>query len=218
MANSAKKSLVAKVNNRPDQLRQKNNKNRSSNKHKSFFFKLSLVGRVMFIIYAFIAGMLLFSIITALLNHGTPVMGSRQKPLVTIKGDEIRKVNDALKDDIPADSINFDVIAYRGVVTADLKDNVTKAEAKEINQKIYKIVDEILPIDKYFSSKTKLNYDLAIYSSDVIPTDTKTKSQYIMLTYKNSKMAKPKTYNLMSKRDKKSYDEVVESIKKTKSK
>jgi hypothetical protein len=221
MANNAKRTLVDKVNNSPEQLRQRgrSTKHTSNGKktRKSFFFKLSLVGRVMFVIYMLILAMLVFSIATALLNRGTPVMGSRQRTPVEISGGDIRKVNEALQKEIPADSIRFDVTAYRAVVTADLKNDVTKNQAKEINEKIYKIIDGILPISKYFSSKDKLNYDLAIYSSDIIPTDTKTSSQYIMLTYKNSKMAKSQTYNLMSKRDKKSYDEVVESMEKAKS-
>ncbi|MDL2211548.1 hypothetical protein LJB88_01600 [Erysipelotrichaceae bacterium OttesenSCG-928-M19] len=204
-----------------DDKKKKNKKplsNRQSKFRNSFFFKLSKIGRIQLVIYC--VGILIFAILfgRAMMNKGHVVLGSRQEAKVVIKNDEIEKVKTALDAALPsAESVDVQYVAYRLVVVIDMPDSSDAAAGKKANYAAYREINKILPIKTYFSSEDTLNNDLFIYSSDVIPKDYETNSKYIFQTYKNSKMAKPSSYNLLTPRDKKSAQEVLETMDKANS-
>lgn len=188
-----------------------------NDKNKNFFFfKLSKIGQIMLVIY--VVGILVFGffLARAVLNKGNVVLGNRVEPTKVITTDQVDQVKQALEKDIKADSIDVSLNAYRLVVVMDLKNDVKSSKAEDTNDKAYKIVNKILPIDQYFNGSKELNNDLFIYSADVVPKDYNTNSKYIIETYKNSRMSKPSTYNLLKYRDKSSYKEVLKSLEKTK--
>lgn len=244
---AAKKTLVDKVNNNPNESRQslaskvnvsKNNErveevikpsnnddmdnNDNSKKKKSkklkknsdsFFFKLSKIGQVMLVIYLifFIIGVFLLG--RYFLSKGEPIIGSRNEPVRIISNDQVNEVKDKLQSNITADDISVNYTAFRFIVIVDLKDGKTIKDAKKVNQQVLKVVDGIIPIAEYFSSQDKLNNDLFIYSTDVVPTNYDVTSKFILQTHKNSRMAKPKTHDILTARDEKSSQEVIDTMK-----
>ena len=231
---NAKESLINKVNNSENSNKNNNAYPENSSRHADtikmdkyqakgkinkakqggfFFFKLSRIGQIMLCIFlvAFIGFGFLFA--NHLINRGVPTMGERPEVAKVITNEQISEVKSALEEKISSDAINVDYIAYRFVVTMDLKDGTNSKDGRKANVAAYKIINSILPIDEYFSSADKLNNDLYIYSADIIPTNYDQKSKYIYETYKNSKMKSPQSYDLLKARDKKSYNEVIETMK-----
>ena len=190
-------------------------KERTGRFANSFFFKLSVIGRLTLVII--VVGIIFLGVLTAMsvMRKGEPVLGSRAEPVIVISAEDVKKVDEAIRAAVPeAEAITVDYNAYRLVVVADLADSTTAEDGKVINGKIYKTINGILPIDKYFSSKDVLNNDLYIYSTDIVPKDYETNSKYIYQTYKNSRMSKALSYNLLTPRDKKSAQEVLETMEK----
>ncbi|WP_423364586.1 hypothetical protein [Mycoplasma sp. P36-A1] len=188
----------------------------NGNKKDFFFFKLSKIGQIMLVIYA--VGILVFGFLfaRAFMNKGQVILGNREEVTKVISNDQVSKIKEKLTADIPADNISVSLNAYRLVVVLDLKDSTSVKKATAANEKAYKIVDGITPIKDYFSGSKELNNDLFIYAADVVPTDYDSNSKYIIETYKNSRMSKPATYNLLKYRDKDSYKEVLKSLEKAK--
>ncbi|MDF9867314.1 hypothetical protein OKW22_000884 [Bacilli bacterium PM5-3] len=211
--NNASSNVKKKV--ETNKKENKGKKKRQGKFYNSFFFKLSFIGRMMLVIM--IVGVLILSVlgVNALMHKGKVVLGSRQEPVLVISNDDVSKVKSAVESAVSgADKISVDYAAYRLVIVADLNDSSTVNDGKDANKKIYNAVNSVLPISKYFDSKDKLNNDLYIYSSDTVPTNYETNSKYIYQTYKNSKMPKPYSYNLLKPRDKKSAKEVLETMEK----
>ncbi|MDH6602940.1 hypothetical protein OKW23_000060 [Bacilli bacterium PM5-9] len=211
--NNASSNVKKKV--ETNKKENKSKKKRQGKFYNSFFFKLSFIGRMMLVIM--IVGVLILSVlgVNALMHKGKVVLGSRQEPVLVISNDDVSKVKSAVESAVSgADKISVDYAAYRLVIVADLNDSSTVNDGKDANKKIYNAVNSVLPISKYFDSKDKLNNDLYIYSSDTVPTNYETNSKYIYQTYKNSKMPKPYSYNLLKPRDKKSAKEVLETMEK----
>lgn len=181
---------------------------------KNFFMKLSIIGRIALVIYAILIIFFGYLIIDAVSNSGKVIYGSRQEPVKIISDDQVNQVKSALEKDLKAKSIDVSYIAYRFVVVIDLGENAKLATAKKINSEAYKVVNKVLPINEYFNSKDQLNNDIFIYSTNLVPTNYDQKSNFILQTYKNSKMSKPLTYDLMQYRNKNSSKEVIESIQK----
>lgn len=232
----SKNSLIDKVNStaRPEpqklgneskqkQSQKKPTNNKKQNKKpnipksgKSFFFRLSKVGQVMFCIYVVCILVFGFLFARSLIGKGSPQMGSRNEPIKMITKDDVNKVKAAVEKGTNAEKVDVNLSGYRLVVVMDLPDSSTAKQGKAENYKAYRLVNNVLPINEYFSSNTELNNDLFIYSSDVVPSDFDTNSKYIYQTYKNSKMKSPKSYDLLKARDEKSKKEVLETIKKSK--
>lgn len=198
------------------------NKNTSNKKKKpdkgkgfrNFFSRLSIIGRIALVIYAILIVFFGYLIIEAIANNGKVIYGERQEPVKVISDKQVNEVKSALEKDIKAKDISVSYIGYRFVVVIDLGEKAKLASAEKINTQAWKIVNGVLPINEYFNSKDQLNNDLFVYSTNLVPDNYDQKSNFILQTYKNSKMAKPVTYDLMQYRDKNSSKEVIESIKK----
>lgn len=188
-------------------------KEKKERKHFKFFYKLSLIGKVMFTIYVVGIAFFAFIVLNYAMHKGKPILGERQQPVTIISDDSVKQIEDKIKEDVKLDSLSVELKAYRLVVVMDLPNETTAKQAKEINGKVLTIVDGILPVKEYFSSDDKLNNDLAIYSADKISSDNEEKASYIYLTYKNSKMRKALSYDLTQPRDKESFEKVEELIK-----
>ncbi|MDR1781785.1 MAG: hypothetical protein LBR40_02175 [Bacilli bacterium] len=189
--------------------------NTNSKFRKSFFFKLSKVGRVMLVIYLIGVLFLGFQLIKAAMNKGKIIYGSRPVPTYVVSAEQVSQVKDSLTKNITGvDNIMVDYRAYRFVVVVDMKDSATVDQAKKINSKAYELINKIIPIKEYFTnSKDGLTNDLYIYSTDKVPTDYKTTSKFIYETYKNSAMSKSASYNLTTPRDADSAKEVIKTLK-----
>ena len=178
-----------------------------------FFFKLSKVGRIMFVIYVVVIIVFGGLFINALTHKGQVVYGSRQLPTATINDDQVNEVQAALKKALPnTDAIDVSYTGFRFVVVIDMPDSSNVSAGRTANYTAYSTINKILPIKEYFSSNNELNNDLFIYSSDVVPKNYDTNSKYIYQTYKNSKMSKSLSYNLLTPRDKKSAQEVLKTM------
>ena len=160
---------------------------------------------IFFVIGAFLLG-------RYFLTKGEPIIGSRNEPVRVISNNQVKEVQSALESKVSADSISVNYVAFRFIVIVDLKDGKTVKDAAKVNENVLNIVDGIIPIDQYFSSNDKLNNDLFIYSTDVVPTNYDISSTFILQTHKNSRMAKPKTHDLLTARDKKSSKEVLDTL------
>lgn len=195
-------------------------KKKPSKKRKTgklnFFSKLSIIGKIMFTIFIVLIVCFIILFANAFLKKGHVVYGSREEPVKMISTEQVNQVKKTVSEKVKADSISVTYDAYRLVVIMDLADSTTETDGYKANVQAYRAVNTVLPIKDYFSSTDKLNNDLFIYSTDVVPSNLDTNSKYIYETYKNSKMPKAASYNLLKYRDKRSYDEVVDSMKKAK--
>lgn len=189
-----------------------NSKYQPKTKVGSFFFQLSLLGRISLVVWMVLIVSFVILLVPAIAGKGEINYGSRQEPVKVIANEQVNEVKTALEKDIKGD-INVDYAGYRFVVVIDLGKGSNLNQAKKINSQAYGIINKILPIKDYFSSTSELNNDLFIYSTDLVPKDYNQESTFIYETYKNSKMAKPQSYDLMSARDKKSYNEVKKTMK-----
>ena len=195
----------------------KNRKPKSNSKFaNSFFFKLSKVGRVMLVVYAVVALFIGYLGITHIMNRGEVIIGSRELPIRVISDEQVNRVQNALNELVPeAQSISVDYIAFRLIIIAELADDATVEQARNINTRIYEKIDELLPIAEYFhaTEETTLNNDLFIYSTDNVPTNFETTSRFIIQTYRNSRMSAANTHDLLTPRDRQSADEVLETMR-----
>jgi hypothetical protein len=210
----AKKKASKNTNNTTKKDKQPKKKGKFRN---SFFFRLSIIGRVMFVIYAIFFVILAGLLIQTFSQKGKPIIAERQQPVKVVSNEQVNKVKEALQKDLGAvDSIDVNYTAFRFVVVVDMKNDATLDQAKTLNDKALKIINGIIPTNEYFYSKDKLNNDLYIYSSDVVPSNYETNSKFIYQTFQNSKMSKPTSYNLLEPRDVKSAQEVIDTMEKAK--
>lgn len=184
-----------------------------------FFFKLSIIGRFMLIMYLLGAVLLGALVIQAYSLRGEPILENRQEPENLITDEQLQTLNNRLEEDLKdkVESINAELKAFRLIVIADLKDDLKVADAKAINKEISKLIDEIMPFADHFTTDSDdqpLNYDFVIYTTDVIPKDSETASTYIYTTYKNSRMTKTKSYDYMKARDEDSYKQAMDLLDK----
>ena len=203
-----KKDTIAKK----DNNKEKDKKSKPTKKVTSFFQNLSLLGKISLVVWMVIVIGFVVLIIPTITGKGQIDYGSRQQPVKVIEEEQVESVKTALDKDIKG-NISVNYAGYRFVVVIDLGKDAKIAQAEKANEKAYKIIDGILPIKDYFSSTDQLNNDLFIYSTDVVPNDYNQKSSFIYETYKNSKMSKPESHDLMTYRDKDSRNEVKETMK-----
>lgn len=224
-SNAGKSNLQAKVNDKSNEKPvvkkttssndSKPNKKKEKKEHKyfKFFYKLSIIGRIMLVIYAIILVVFIFLVGNYALKKGSPIMGERQAPTAIISSDTTNKIKDRITKEIAPESVSVELRAYRLVIVMDLADDANIKAAKKANEQAMNILNDIVPIDQFFSSEDKLNNDFAIYSADKVSTDDDKVAKYIYLTYKNSKMAKAESYDLTQPRDEESFKQVEALIK-----
>ncbi|MEG0685782.1 MAG: hypothetical protein RR425_00710 [Erysipelotrichales bacterium] len=212
---SSNESTIDNKNKENKQIKKAKDKMDKSKKSGFFFWKLSKVGQFTLIVLIIVILVFGGMFINSLIKKGEPQMGSRQLPAKEISTEQVDKIKSSIESEVKGlDSLDVRYNAFRLVIIMDLKDSASKSEAKDANKEAYKIVNKVTPINTYFYNKDKLNNDLYIYSTDVVPTNYDTDSKYIYETYRNSNMTSAETHNLLTERDAKSKKQVEETMKK----
>ncbi|MGL4383538.1 MAG: hypothetical protein ACRCTA_07460 [Bacilli bacterium] len=194
-----------------------NNKgnNHRKPKKKFFFFRLSILARVMFVIYIIGFGIVGYLLVDFLGNKGTPILEGRTPPIKVLTNKQVKDIEDQINGIITNDSLSVEYIAYRLVIVIDLADDISESDAMFLNGEIYKVVNNVAPIGEYFSGNDQnLGNDVIIYSTDLVPKNADQNSRFVLETYKNSQMGEPQSYNLLTMRDEASYNKVMETYQK----
>lgn len=145
------------------------------------------------------------------LQTGTPIVGSRNNNQLEFKitEDQIKEVNDILEQDIIINhKVNLKASTLR--IYAEVSEVVSWEEIEKLGTEIYDAVNEILPIETYFTnSETNKQYDLEIHVYNDVE-DTDSESFYYYEIIKNGSMSEPSYEFVTDARDPEFKKEVLE--------
>lgn len=159
---------------------------------------------------------LAWALISSMGSGDGPVTGDRFKNQLNpeITSAQIESVQKSLAID-NVDSIEVNLKSATLRITLDAKDTLTNKQAKAILNKAYANVDEILPIDKYFTNTEDTRmYDLEIHVFNFVPEDDEY-DDFVYHIYTKNAASEKKDYTIPSKaRDKDTKDKVLSLPKK----
>lgn len=154
--------------------------------------------------------MLGYIYITTTESKGTPTVGSRFDDELTTKisDEDVQNVKDALVFD-NAESVEVNLTSATLRITVNLNDDCTSSDVDSVLKSIYEKVDELLPIETYFTNQddTKM-YDLDIHVYNFIPQDDDTDGWVYKEMVKNAASEEAVTETLSSAKD----EDTVEDI------
>jgi len=154
-----------------------------------------IVGLIIIAVPCLVFGYILIS---SALQTSKPVIGSRfdndLEPSITKS--QISEVETQIKALSNVDDCEVVLTTAQFRVNVDASDAITTEEAAALSEKVYQIIDGILPIDTYFTlTDQKKMYDLAINVYNYINKDDDLMIYYLVT--KNSNMEE-KTIQLVS--------------------
>jgi len=149
-----------------------------------------IFGLIILLIPVVIFGLIMFQ---AQSGNSTPEIGERFRndldPAITDNDMESLQKAIAAIEGVEACDVNMTTAQLR--INVDTKDDLTKDQIKELCTTIYNKVNELLPIETYFTSKDSMRmYDLSINCYNMLE-DSESYIYYILT--KNAMMEKPAT-------------------------
>lgn len=136
-------------------------------------------------------------IISSLQSSNEPVVGSRfdkqLNPAITEA--QIKQIQDTLKYDA-VDSITVNLKSATLRINADIANDAPEEHITNVMNDIYNKVNEVLPIETYFTSKEgNKMYDIEIHSYNFIPTDENRPAFIYHILTKNANSSEVKHTN-----------------------
>ena len=116
-----------------------------------------------------------------------PIIGTRLETNIVnkIEDEQLDKVRTSLKSIEGVEGCEVTLIVETMRVSLDVSDDLTGEQIQELNVKAYEAINEIIPIDEYFSPiSDKKQYDLGITSY----TNLKSEDFIIVMLTKNAQM------------------------------
>ena len=164
---------------------------------------------ISFILICIPVGYFLYLLYQASLESRTPVVGTRIETeiqdYIPSNATEVLHNSISALDNVESCEVNLIVETMR--ITINAKDSLNAEELKLLNEEVYKMVDELLPIETYFTQHYDYKqYDLEITSYNNLESET----MAIVTLVKNSKMTAYSNEDLTSPRN----PQVAEELRK----
>ncbi|MBQ9036096.1 MAG: hypothetical protein IJ115_01360 [Erysipelotrichaceae bacterium] len=129
----------------------------------------------------------LYLIYSAYQETHIPIVGDRINSEIetVIQTEQVENINSRIKTIEGVEGCNSDLIVETLRIKINVNDDLTEEDMRNILSQAYDIVNEVLPVDSYFTQHNDYKeYDLEIYSYDDLESD----DLRIVLLNKNSKM------------------------------
>lgn len=130
--------------------------------------------RITLVVIAIPLIILAFVLLTSMEKQGEPVVGNRFKNQLDpeIKNSEISSIKESLVYD-NVDSVEVNLISATLRININTNDELDAASIEAIANDVYAKVNEILPVETYFTNTEKVKmYDLEINVYNLIPDET----------------------------------------------
>lgn len=170
-------------------LKKQTEKETVSKKQRNKDKKPNWVLRITILVIAIPVIILAFVLLTSMEKQGEPVVGNRFDNQLdpAIKSSEIESIEKSLVYD-NVDKVEVNLISATLRINIDTNDGLDAAAIEAIANDVYAKVNEVLPIETYFTNaeKTKM-YDLEINVYNLIPDESNAGiAQILCVKHKNA--------------------------------